>query len=204
MKKPTSALEYPVVLRKHLNFMTISVPDLNLTLVEELPRDQKLNKDYVTRIATKIAQAWVKTQQILHDKSQARSPLPDASDIRSSIKKKEKDLTPAQFGQLVGISKRTILRDCEKKLIQAKRTTGGHYKIPLSQLSLYQDYLKHHKKHAKDHWLRKAMEKLQKRQESTWKIADTNRPKPAFNNHSKPPQLYNRQLPSVSSSTQMG
>lgn len=162
MKKPNSVLDYPLVLRKHLNYMTISIPDLGITLVEELPADKKLTKDYVTQISKRMAEAWIKAQRIIVDKSQHRKHLPAASDIRGSVKKKEKDLSPSDFSELVGVSKRTIIRDCEKKLIRARRTSGGHYRIPLTQVSLYQDYLKHHKKHAKDHWLKKAMDKLQK------------------------------------------
>ena len=162
MKKPTSILEYPVVLRKHLNFMTISIPDLGITLVEELPKDKKLNKNYVTQIAQKIGAAWVKGQRVLMDKSQHRKYIPEASDIRSSVKKPEKDLSPAQFAKLVGVSKETIIRDCKKQLIRARRTSGGHFRIPLAQVGLYQEYLKEHTKHAKDHWLKGAMEKLQK------------------------------------------
>ena len=161
MKQPTSVLEYPVVLRKHLTFMTISIPDLGITLVEELPPQKKLNKDYVTKIGIKIAEAWVKAQKIMKDKSQAKKYLPEASDIRGSLKKPEKALSPARFAELVGVSKRTIIRDCQKRIIRARQTTGGHFKIPVAQVGLYQEYLKQHKKHAKDHWLKKAMERLQ-------------------------------------------
>lgn len=146
--------------------MTISIPDLGITLVEELPKDKKLTKNYVTQIGRKIGEAWVKGQRILIEKSQYKKPIPTASDIRSSLKKPEKDLTPARFAELVGVSKETIIRDCKKGLIKAKRTRGGHFRIPMIQVSLYQDYLKHHTKHAKDHWLKKAMDKLQKMNES--------------------------------------
>lgn len=161
MKRPASVLEYPVVLRKHLNFMTISIPDLGVTLIEELPPSKKLNRDYVTRIAMKITEAWLKAQKIIKDKSEHRKYLPTASDIRTSIKKPEKDLTPARFAELVGVSKETIIRDCAKKLIRAKRTSGGHYRIPIAQVGLYQEYLKQHRKHSKDHWLKTAMNRLQ-------------------------------------------
>jgi excisionase family DNA binding protein len=141
--------------------MTISIPDLGITLVEELPSDKKLNKDYVTRLGMKIAEAWVKAQKIMKDKASAKKYLPEASDIRSSLKKPEKALSPARFAELVGVSKRTIIRDCQKRIIRARQTTGGHFKIPFAQVGLYQEYLKQHKKHARDHWLKKAMERLQ-------------------------------------------
>lgn len=163
MKEPRSVLDYPVVLRKHLNFMTISIPDLGITLVTELPADRKLNKDYVTKISGKIAEAWVKAQRVMVDKSQHRKYLPPASDIRNSVKKPEKALSPARFAAMVGVSKETIIRDCKKRLIKCRRTSGGHFRIPLVQVSLYQDYLKQHKRHAKDHWLKVAMDRLNKK-----------------------------------------
>ncbi len=165
MKKPSSILEYPVVLRKHLNFMTISIPDLGVTIVEELPKDKKLTNNYVTQIGRRIGNVWVKGQRLLLDRSQHKKYVPPASDIRTSLKKPEKDLSPARFAELVGVSKDTIIRDCKSQIIRARRTSGGHFRIPLIQVSLYQEYLKHHIKHAKDHWLRRAMEKLQKESE---------------------------------------
>lgn len=161
MNKLPSAFNYPVVLRQHLNFITISVPDLNITLIEDLPENLSLNKDYVTRIGIKVAEAWLKSQKIIKDKLEAKKYLPEASLTKSSLQVSPKDLSPSQFAKLVGLSPRTITRDCAKGLIRAKRTSGGHYKIPLAQLDLYKEYLKRHKKHVYEKWLDIAMAKLQ-------------------------------------------
>jgi excisionase family DNA binding protein len=161
MNKLPSAFNYPVVLRQHLNFITISVPDLNITLIEDLPLNLSLNKDYVTRIGMKVAEAWLKSQKILKDKTRANKYLPEASMTKNSLQKATKDLSPSQFAKLVGLSPRTINRDCAKGLIRARRTSGGHYKIPLAQLDLYKEYLKRHKKHVYEKWLDIAMAKLQ-------------------------------------------
>lgn len=160
MKKLTSPFEYPVVIRQHLNFITISVPDLGISLMEELPQNLTLTKDYVTQIGRKVAEAWLKAQKVIKDKTVAKKYLPLASMTKDALKKPEKDLTPSQFASLTGISTRTIIRDCAKGLIRAKRTSGGHYKIPLVQIVLYKEYLKRHKKHAAEKWLNIAMSKL--------------------------------------------
>lgn len=55
MKKPKSVLEYPIVTKKHLNYMTVSMPDLGLFEILELPGGNKINKDYVTQLVTRIA-----------------------------------------------------------------------------------------------------------------------------------------------------
>lgn len=160
MKAIKSALQYPVVLRQHLNFLTISVPDLGISLIEELPLQQSLNKDYVTRIGAKVAECWLKAQKIMQDKTLGKKYLPAPSITKEALKAAEKDLSPRAFAQLTGVSTRTITRDCAKGLIRAKRTSGGHYKIPLVQINLYRDYLVRHKKHATEKWLDIAMAKL--------------------------------------------
>jgi len=165
MKKPTSPLQYPLVLRQHLNFMTISVPDLGITLVEDLPPDKLLNKTYVTRIGVRIAEAWLKAQVIMKSKSEANKYLPPASQTKETLKIAEKDLTPMRFSKLTGVSKNTIIRDCKKGIIRSSKTTGGHFKIPVAQVSLYQTYLKQHTRYSIDDWLKETMEKFQEMNE---------------------------------------
>jgi excisionase family DNA binding protein len=72
----------------------------------------------------------------------------------------EKPLTPTKFAKYVGVSYRTIIRDCEKGLIHAERTTGGHYKIPHSEISLYKEYLKNHVKYATEPWATEAIKNI--------------------------------------------
>lgn len=64
MKHPRSALYYPIVIKKSLDYVTISVPDIGITLVENIPDSNKLDNNYVTCIGNKVAEAWVKTQEI--------------------------------------------------------------------------------------------------------------------------------------------
>ena len=160
MKQPRSALYYPIVIKRNLDYITISVPDVGLTLIENIPDSNKLDKDYVTRIGNKVAEAWIKTQEIMKKKEDARITIPEASLVRESLKIAEKPLTPTKFAKYVGVSFMTIIRDCKKGLIQAERTTGGHYKIPHSEIALYKKYLSNHIKGANEPWSIKAMEKL--------------------------------------------
>ncbi len=159
--KNTSPFDYPIVIRKHLNFITISVPDLGISLIEEIPSNNLLNKNYVTKIGVRVAEAWLKAQKIIKDKTDARIYLPKASQTKASVQQATQNLSPTQFAKFVGISPRTITRDCAKGIIRASRTTGGHYKIPVAQLALYKQYLSQHQKFATDNWLKSAMDKLQ-------------------------------------------
>ena len=140
--------------------MTISVPDLNITLYEDLPKENQFSTNYATQLGKRVLSAWIKAQEVMKRKKETKSHLPEASMIRNSVKLMPKPLTPTQFSKYVGVSYRTIIRDCEKGLIHSDRTSGGHYKIPHSEISLYKDYLKHHSKHAHEPWTLEAMEKL--------------------------------------------
>lgn len=160
MKNPRSALYYPVVIKRSLSYITISVPDLGIALVENLPNNNKLNKDYVTLIGKKVAEAWVKSQEIMKKKESRRNPLPEASLVRESLKVAEKPLTPTKFAKFVGVSFMTVIRDCEKGIIKSERTSGGHYKIPHSEVGIYKEYLKNHVKHAREPWAKVALNNL--------------------------------------------
>jgi excisionase family DNA binding protein len=155
MKKPKSVLEYPIVVRQHLNYMTFSMPDLGLFETLDLPKNNKLNREYVVSAATRMTRLWVKATEHINKKKW----VPVASDIKSSVKKSaKKDLTPLQFANQVGISEQTIRRDIERGIIKAKRTGGGHRRIPEAQLPLYLQFLKSGNKRSKED--RKVMQKL--------------------------------------------
>lgn len=160
MKNPRSALYYPVVIKRNLDYITISVPDLGIALVENIPINNKLDNDYVTRIGKKVAEAWVNSQEIMKKKESRRNPLPEASLVRDSLKVAEKPLTPTKFAKFVGVSFMTIIRDCKKGIIKSDRTSGGHYKIPHSEVGIYKEYLKNHVKHATEPWAKEALNKL--------------------------------------------
>lgn len=167
MKQPRSALYYPIVIKRNLDYITISVPDIGLTLIENIPDSNYLDKDYVTKIGTKVAEAWIKTQEIMKKKEGARISIPKASLVRESLKIAEKPLTPTKFAKYVGVSFMTIIRDCKKGIIKAERTSGGHYKIPHSEIAIYRIYLKNHIKGATEPWSTEAVKKLRTHRESS-------------------------------------
>jgi excisionase family DNA binding protein len=155
MKKPKSVLEYPIVVRQHMNYMTFSMPDLGLFETLELPKNNKLSKEYLINAATRMSRLWLKATEHINKKKW----VPEASDIKSSVRKSTKrDLTPLQFAKHAGVSEQTIRRDIERGIIKAKRTGGGHRKIPESQLHLYLQFLKSGNKRSKED--RKVMQKL--------------------------------------------
>lgn len=148
-KKPRSILEYPVVVRKVLEDMVISIPDLgfwiqlplppkkiNLSSNNHAPQDD-LNEEYLLALARGIKSAWIKGHKHILEKKWA----PDASTFKQSIQKAERDLTVPQFLKRLkphlDISENTVRREIKRGAIKCKQTKGGHNRIPLAELEIY-------------------------------------------------------------------
>lgn len=150
MKKPSSVLEYPLVIRKVLESMTISAPDLSLWHTIALPPKKLQNNHYVTVFSDEYAlllgramiDLWKKTNIHIKEKKWA----PAASDIKNSVRKSQKALSVPKFCALVNdvikVSEDTIRRDIDKKKIKAYKTSGGHRRIPASELGVYLELLR--------------------------------------------------------------
>ncbi|MBK7845516.1 MAG: hypothetical protein IPJ71_17865 [Bdellovibrionales bacterium] len=63
VKPRISSLHYPVVIKQHLDFIVLSVPDLGISVVENAPLQGKLNPEYVLKIATALANVWLKVRK---------------------------------------------------------------------------------------------------------------------------------------------
>ncbi len=155
-----SCYDYPLVIKKHIGHVTISVPDLGITLVEDLSVTQKFDQASVMKLGKLVLNAWLKAHKHLEEKSKSKKYTEKPSNIRGSLDLSLKDLTPAQFAKYVGVSSDTVTRDCAKGLILSRRTSGGHYRIPSSEIAIYKAYLKNHVKHAHEPWSKAALRNL--------------------------------------------
>lgn len=155
-----SCYDYPLVIKKHMGHITISVPDLGVTLVEDLLVTGKIEPAMAVKIGKMVLNAWLKAQNILKEKSGGKKPFGKPSNIKGSVDIAMLDLTPMGFSKLVGVSKDTIVRDCNRGIIQCRRTSGGHFKIPSSEIAIYKEYLKNHVRHASEPWVKEALNKL--------------------------------------------
>jgi hypothetical protein len=155
-----SCYDYPLVIKKHMGHITISVPDLGITLVEDLSLTQKFDQASTMKVGKMVLTAWLKAQKHLTEKAKSKKTLAQPSNIRGSVSTAMRDLTPMGFAKFVSVSKDTILRDCLRGIIHCRRTTGGHYKIPSSEIAIYKEYLKNHVKFARESWAIKAVENM--------------------------------------------
>lgn len=162
MNRRPSPLEYPIVIRKHLDYLTVSMPDFNEWLLLDLPIQGKISKEFLIQLSQKIATLWVKAQGKVRNSSSRRAP-PLPSNIRSSINIDEQNLTISQFSKIFKgtVSQDTIRRDIDKNLIRAIKTTGGHRRIPSSQIPLYKLYLENKNKNYSKVELRDLVESMQ-------------------------------------------
>jgi excisionase family DNA binding protein len=150
MKKPSSILEYPIVIRKVLNFLTISSPDLSIFKSIPLPEKRISNNRYVTQFndqyALSLGRAVIEIWKDVDRHIQTKKWAPAASHIKHTVTKSQKALSVPAFKKLVAmtvdVSEDTIRRDVDDKRIKSYKTRGGHRRIPASELGPYLELLK--------------------------------------------------------------
>lgn len=154
MKKiKTKSLEYPVVIRKVLNELVVSVPDLGFwksIILEEknegaktansakLESDFHLSEDVIRAVTFALEQAWENIDHHLTTKKW----IPEPSHFKQTVQKNDgKDFTLPEFteklSQYISISENTVRREIKRGTIQCYQTEGGHRRIPYSEIELY-------------------------------------------------------------------
>lgn len=148
----SSTFEYPLVIRKVMNEIVISAPDLGywktIPLVEiEQPLDTaKSSKNekvvvledyFLTQITEGLKEAWLEIDD--HKKNKKWVPTP--STFKQSLQKNEKDFTLPEFtlelSKYISISENTVRREIARGVIQCYQTEGGHRRIPFAELEVY-------------------------------------------------------------------
>ncbi len=154
MKKiKLSSLEYPVVLRKVLNEIVISVPDLgfwksvrlseesdtrNSAKTSKIDSDFQISEDMLRGVLEGLKQTWIYVDEHLSEKKW----IPEPSTFRQTIQKSEvKDFTLPEFTEALSkhmsISENTVRREIKRGTIQCYQTEGGHRRIPFQEVELY-------------------------------------------------------------------
>ena len=148
MKKlKVSSLEYPVVLRKVLNEIVISVPDLGYWKSVRLDEDSdsansaktanpendfQLTEDVLMGVLEGLKQTWV----YIDDHINKKKWIPEPSTFRQTIQKSDvKDFTLPEFtlelSKYMSISENTVRREIKRGTIQCyqtERICQNHYR----------------------------------------------------------------------------
>jgi len=140
MENKLTYFDYPIVLKHVHGFLTFSVPDLGIS--EKIPINQDFYKSsQIEKHKDKIWQMLVDVLQESEKHIVQKKWVPDASQIKTSIKKAEKDYSLPEFrkilSQHITVSENTLRRAIEKGQIICLKTDGGHRRIPESEVDRY-------------------------------------------------------------------
>ncbi len=139
MKLRLSPLHYPVVIKQHLDFIVLSVPDLGISVVENAPLQGKLNPEYVLKIATALANVWLKVQKRLLEHKSAGKSAPSPSKQKMSVDARRLQyMTASEVAKRLGVSRMTVHRLVKKGLLTCTRTRGRHSRFSELNLKAYE------------------------------------------------------------------
>lgn len=142
MQKSLSIFDYPVCIKKQQNYLVVSVPDLNIFVIEDLPA-AKLTPAYLVGLSKAVVKVWMKIQRHLKDCAAAGHKPHAPSSLREVFKKPNEEIgySPAMFSQMLGgkPSERTIRREIKRGNIKAWVSGAGTARIPHSELVRYSE-----------------------------------------------------------------
>ncbi len=136
MKTLTHPLEYPFVIKQVSEWITVSVPDLEITVADTVPRGGVLNKDYVTILNALILKAARKVMEKMQRLEEVnKKPSRPPSYIRQTIAIENKEKIPTRLAaKYLGISQATLKRWEAQGVVRATKTRGGHRSFNLGEL----------------------------------------------------------------------
>lgn len=140
MANKTLQFDYPIIIKHIHGFLTVSVPDLGIDAKIPVTADfyetEKLeqNKEKIWQLLCNVIRA-----STLH--LETKKWVPDASQIKTQLKKPEKDYSLPEFckvvSQYITVSENTLRREIKKGKIICYITDGGHRRIPESEVKRY-------------------------------------------------------------------
>lgn len=127
MASSQKPLDFPVVIRQHLDYLLFSVPDLGISIVQDLPPDGRLNAQFVHEAAKNLARIWLKSTERLAILKSNQIKTPEPSKTKTSIlAEKERGLSTREVAKSLGVSENTVRRMVEDGFIRCEKTAGGH------------------------------------------------------------------------------
>ncbi len=150
MKKISlNTLSFPIVIKRVVDDLVLSVPDLGVFKNLPLPREKKdspesakssnlvLSDDFKQQLLNEIEDLWMKTE--IHRNEKKWQPSP--STFKQSLQAGEEDYSLPEFvkklNEFISVSENTIRREIQRGGIRCYQTEGGHRRIPASELSQY-------------------------------------------------------------------
>lgn len=126
MKKAITPFDYPIVIRQQLGMITVSVPDLNIVLAEDLSIGGKIDKGLLMKVAKSIGKVWIKAHEEILKKDENKIPTPSTTKEIFSAKYKSKPYTASEAAKILGVSVNTLRRMSDRGEIKTGYTAKGH------------------------------------------------------------------------------
>lgn len=143
MKRVSNPFEYPFVIKQVNEWISVSVPDLEITVADQVPRDAKINKDYVTTINTLMLKAAKKVlERMTRLEEVGKQPSRPPSFIRQTLQITNKEQISTKLAaKYLGISEASLKRWEAQGVIRATKSRGGHRKFNLGELERVKEYI---------------------------------------------------------------
>ena len=166
MKKISlKTLDFPIVIKRVVDDLIISVPDLGFFKNISL-RDKKTQvnssktasadnvdvkndfeiQDFKGEIFNEILEMWFRVEE--HRTNRKWQPIP--STFKQTLEAQEEDYSLPDFvkklSPYMSVSENTIRREIKRGVIRCYQTEGGHRRIPQSEISSYLSYCDNKKK----------------------------------------------------------
>ena len=126
MKRSHTPFDYPLVIRQQLGMITISVPDLNIVVADQLSVGGGVDKGLLMRVAKAIGKTWIKVHAEIEKKDTNKIPKPSQTKEILSPKYKSKPLTASEAATVLGVSVNTLRRMADRGEIKTDYTAKGH------------------------------------------------------------------------------
>ena len=153
MNSKTDFLNYPLVIKRVYDYLTVSVPDLGIAAKIPLPKEISASNsvteflleesgNFRKNLLKTIFDAYTEAEKHV----QTKKWQPNPSSIKNQLKLREKDYSLPEFKKKIcehmNISENTLRREIHKGRIIAFITDGGHRRIPESEVSRYLELVK--------------------------------------------------------------
>ncbi len=154
MKKVSlHTLSFPIVLKRVVDDLVLSIPDLGVFKNVPIPREKLIDEsaksstallsdEFKQQLIKEIEMLWMKTE--IHRNEKKWQPSP--STFKQSLQTGEADYSLPEFvkklNEFISVSENTIRREIKRGSIRCYQTEGGHRRIPVSEVSNYLDRIK--------------------------------------------------------------
>jgi len=140
MENKITQFDYPIVFKYVHGFLTVSIPDLGISEKISIPKDFYQNNNLLNHKES----IWNLMAQAIQEATfhiEKKKWKPEASQIKTQLKKPEKDYSLPEFqkklSEYISVSENTLRREISKGLIICQITNGGHRRIPESEIANY-------------------------------------------------------------------